>query len=94
MSNDSNSSEIKVLIERMFHFSEKLSDIKQSIDKMDANLEKVKEEIKHINEIKIPSITEELSGLRVKAAVAGGIFGAVGAAVLSFMLWVIQGWHH
>lgn len=92
-----NESEVKVLTERLTHLTEKLENLGKTIEKLDQGLEKFKDKIENkldqINEVKIPSITDELSALRTKAALAGGVLGTLASMAVSVILWVVETWH-
>lgn len=82
----SSESEIKVLSTRVDNLSEKVDELKGSVQRMD-------EKIDRINEMRLPSLQEELATLRTKSAMFGGFFGALGSALVSLVLWIIESGH-
>lgn len=77
---------LEVLNERLRNFTDKISQLEDKIDALDSKIDT-------INEIKIPSITDELSAYRAKAKIVGGIFGLFGSFIVGVALWAIEVLH-
>lgn len=92
-----NASRIELLDQKVEHLAESLIDqlksIQKSIDKLDLRFEKMETKSELVLITKIPGIEQQLTELKVKASLWGGLFGAIASFLIGLVLRLIPGVH-